>query len=402
MPVLIDPAVACPLDQLLNQVQVDGLPWHLEGQARPLVAGLGSLQSAGPLEITFFTSPRYGEALHRTQAAAVIVTPAVAERIAAAPEDCPFVRVVTPDPYLLYARIAQWFDAKRRGEITAQVHPTAQIALDVQMGVGVSVGPYAVIAAGTVIGAGTRIGAGCNIGANCQLGSQVVLHPDVTLYHEVSVGDRSIVHSGAVLGADGFGFAPDTVAAKRGQPGQWVKIPQLGGVRIGCDVEIGANTTIDRGALDDTIIEDGVKLDDQIMVAHNVRIGAHTAIAACVGIAGSTRIGARCMIGGAAMIGGHLSICDQVVISGATAVISSITKPGRYSGLYPLTSHADWQRNAALVPQLAQLRRRLMAVERAVAVNEVGVAGDTAVGGDLADRHTAAEKDSASASDAKD
>lgn len=364
MPVLLDPAAAWPLDTLLNQLEADGLAWHLEGDGMPAIAGLGTLQAAGPLEITFLASARYGAQLLGTRAAAVIVAPDVATQLQHEANPVGFVRIVTAQPYLLYARVAQWFAAQCQRPPVPGVHPSAQVAADARLGDGVSIGPLAVVGAGVVIGAGTQVGAGCVIGAGCQIGSQVVLHPRVTLYERVVVGHHTILHSGAVIGADGFGFAPDAMAAARGTAGQWVKIPQLGSVQIGDHVEIGANTTIDRGALDDTCIEDGVKLDDQIMVGHNVRIGAHTAIAACVGIAGSTTIGQRCMIGGAAMISGHLVITNDVIISGGTAVMASIDAPGRYTALYPMAEHADWQRNAAVVPQLAQLRKRLRALER--------------------------------------
>ncbi|MGE4337254.1 MAG: UDP-3-O-(3-hydroxymyristoyl)glucosamine N-acyltransferase [Pigmentiphaga sp.] len=367
MPVLLDPAAAWPLDVLLKQVETDGLAWELEGGPMPRVAGLGTLTAAGPLEISFLSSARYGAQLRQTRAGAVVVAPDVAQALhegAQASIQPSFIRIVTAQPYLLFARLAQWFDRQRQGGLNPGVHPTARVAPDARLGDDVSIGPQVVIEAGVEVGAGARIGAGCAIGAGSRIGAGTLLYPRAVLYHGVVLGERVIVHSGAVIGADGFGFAPDAMAAARGEAGRWVKIPQLGGVRIGNDVEIGANTTIDRGALDDTVIEDGVKLDDQIMVAHNVHIGAHTAIAACVGIAGSTRIGARCMIGGAAMIGGHLSIPDDTQISAATPVPFTIDKPGRYTGLYPLAEHADWQRNAAVIGQLGALRRRLRSLER--------------------------------------
>jgi len=189
-----------------------------------------------------------------------------------------------------------------------------------------------------------------------------LLHARVTLYHGVRVGDRAILHAGVVLGADGFGFAPDPRT-----PGAWAKIAQLGGVQIGDDVEIGANTTVDRGAVEDTVLGHGVKLDNQIMIGHNCRIGDHTAMAACVGVAGSTTMGQRCVIGGAAMFGGHLTLGDDVHISGGTAVTSDILKAGRYTGVFPVAEHGAWQHNAAVIGQLAQLRKRLRAAERQAA-----------------------------------
>ena len=236
----------------------------------------------------------------------------------------------------------------------------AVVAPDAILEAGVSVGPQCVVESGARIGRGTVLGPGCVIGRGSQLGPDCRLHARVTLYHGVRVGARAIIHSGAVLGADGFGFAPDPSLDK----GAWTKISQLGGVWVGDDVEIGANTTVDRGALEDTTLGDGVKLDNQIMVAHNVRIGAHTAIAACVGVAGSTVIGQRCTIGGASMVSGHLTLADDVHISGGTAVTSNIAKPGQYTGVYPYAEHGQWQRNAAVISQLGQLRQRIRALEK--------------------------------------
>jgi len=341
MPLLLDAAV--PLDALLAQVDTAGLDYDIRlSAAMPQIAGIGALADAQATELSFLANPKYQAQLAATRAGAVLLRPEAAQ---AAGDGVPYARVVCRQPYLLYARITQWFAAQLRGAAPDQpdIHPSAVIAAD------------------AVLGPGVTIGAGCIIGAGCRIGADSVLHARVTLYDNVTIGARAIVHSGAVLGADGFGFAPD---ATRGQGG-WCKIAQLGGVRIGDDVEIGANTTIDRGALGDTVIADGVKLDNQIMVAHNVHIGAHTAIAACVGIAGSTVIGARCTIGGAAMVSGHLTLADDVHISGGTAVTASIHQPGRYTGVYPAAEHGHWQKNAAVVNQLAQLRRRLRELERA-------------------------------------
>jgi UDP-3-O-[3-hydroxymyristoyl] glucosamine N-acyltransferase len=363
MPVFLEPAKAPTLEALLAEVFTDGLSWHIEAETMPHVAGIGTLGSAGPSEITFLANAHYAEQLGRTHAAAVILTPEAARALDAGHEPA-FARVVCSDPYLLYARVAQWFDAQMRPAVGTFVHPSAVVADDAVLEDDVCLGPQVVIEGGTRIGRGSVIGAGCVIGADCEIGPASLLHARVTLYSRVRIGARAIVHSGAVLGADGFGFAPDAMAASRGERGRWVKIPQLGGVVIGDDVEIGANTTIDRGALEDTAIGHGVKLDNQIMIAHNVRVGDFTAMAACVGIAGSTRIGSRCTLGGAAMISGHLELGDDVHISGGTLVSASIAKPGRYTAVYPLAEHGEWQRNAAVVQQLARLRRRLQAVER--------------------------------------
>jgi len=369
MPLLLTPDAAVPLDALLAQVDTTGLDVDIRlasGRAMPRLAGIGPLAAAGPAELSFLANPKYQSQLAGTHAGAVLLTPDVASALAHAQGETQFARVICRQPYLLYARITQWFDAQCRAQRRAgksghtQVHPSAVVAPDAVLEPGVAIGPHCVIESGVTIGRGTTLGPGCFIGAQSRIGADSLLHARVTLYDHVTLGARAIVHSGAVLGADGFGFAPD---ASKGQGG-WCKIAQLGGVRIGDDVEIGANTTIDRGALEDTVIADGVKLDNQIMVAHNVYIGAHTAIAACVGIAGSTTIGARCTIGGAAMVSGHLTLADDVHISGGTAVTASINQPGRYTGVYPASEHSHWQKNAAVVNQLATLRRRLRALEQ--------------------------------------
>ena len=364
MPVLLDLVHAPTLDVLLASADTQGLDWQLEGNAAgselPRIRGIGTLSGAGPEEISFLSNKRYQAQLAGTRAAAVIVPPVAVEALRAQAAVLPYVLVVCANPYLLYARLAQWFEAAGRPDEPAGVHPTAVVAPDAVLETGVSVGPHCVIESGARIGRGTVLGPGCIIGRGSALGPDCRLHARVTLYHGVCVGARAIIHSGAVLGADGFGFAPDASLGK----GAWTKISQLGGVWVGDDVEIGANTTVDRGALEDTTLGDGVKLDNQIMVAHNVRIGAHTAIAACVGVAGSTVIGQRCTIGGASMLSGHLTLADDVHISGGTAVTSNIAKPGQYTGVYPYAEHGQWQRNAAVISQLGQLRQRIRALEK--------------------------------------
>ena len=361
MPLLLAPEQALPLDQLLAQTDTQGIEYDIRlpaGVSMPVVAGLGSLAGAGPAELSFLANPKYQSQLADTQAAAVLLGPDAEQAIATEAQAGSFARVVCRNPYLLYARVAQWFDVRRQPVVVAGVHPSAVVAADAVLEEGVQIGPHCVIESGARIGSHTVIGPGCTIGRHSSIGAHGVLHARVTVYGGVAIGERVIIHGGAVLGADGFGFAPDPVK------GGWGKIPQLGGVSIGNDVEIGANTTVDRGALEDTVIANGVKLDNQIMIAHNVRIGENTAIAACVGIAGSTSIGARCTIGGASMLSGHLSLGADVHISGGTAVTSSIAKPGRYTGVYPYAEHGQWQRNAAVIQQLSQLRRRVRDLER--------------------------------------
>jgi len=273
---------------------------------------VASLESAASRQIAFYTGKRHRAKLDATKAGAVIVAPD-------GEGDTKRPRIVVENPYLYFARVSQLFNPVVRQP--PGVHAAAVVAKSARLGEGVS------------------IGAGCVIGEDVVIGDDSCLYPRVVIYAGCKLGRRVIVHSGAVIGADGFGIADDN--------GHWVKIPQIGSVRIGDDVEIGANTTIDRGALDDTVIEEGVKLDNQIQIGHNTRIGAHTAIAGCVGIAGSADIGRHCTFGGAAMILGHLTIVDHVNISAGTFISRSILKPGTYTGIYPVDEHEAWARGAA-------------------------------------------------------
>src|SRR5690606_31390427 len=361
MPVLLAPEQAPTLQSLLAEANVAGLdciPVETKDKAQPRIRGLGSLLSAGPDEISFLSNPRLQSQLQYTDAAVVILTPAAYETLESG--SYTFRPVLCSEPYLMYALLAQWFDSHRLGNLPAGIHDSAIIAPTAQIAPGVAIGPHCVIEDGARIGQGTRLGPGCIIGANSVVGDDCLLHARVTLYHHVTVGKRAILHSGCVLGADGFGFAPDP----RQQTGAWAKIAQIGGVVLGDDVEIGANTTVDRGAIENTIIGNGVKLDNPIMIGHNCQIGDHTAMAACVGVAGSTTIGQRCTIGGAAMLSGHLVLGDDVHVSGGTAITSSIAKPGRYTGVDPFPAHIQSQRTAPVRSLLAQLRRRLKSIER--------------------------------------
>ena len=282
------------------------------GDPATTVEQVASLEHAGPKHIAFFTDVRYRDKLATTHAAAVVIAPEH-EALTTLP------RIVAERPYPYFARLSQLFNP-----LVVQapgIHPSASISKSAQLGERVSVG------------------AGCVIGDGAVIGDDACLYPRVVVYPGCRIGKRAIVHSGAVVGADGFGIAEED--------GRWIKIPQIGSVRIGDDVEIGANTTIDRGALDDTVLEEGVKLDNQIQVGHNVRVGAHTAIAGCAGIAGSADIGRHCTIGGAAIILGHLRIVDHVHISAGTLVSRSIHKPGTYTGVYPFDENESWARSAA-------------------------------------------------------
>lgn len=330
---------------------IAALGGDLLGVAELRIARIAPLDEADEASISFLANPRYQAQLATTRAACVIVAPALAQAAAARG-----AAIVTPDPYLYFARLTQWWAQRVRPAAQAGVHATAVVSPDAQIGQGVEIGPLAVVEAGAVIGDGARIGAHCVIERDAHVGAGTRLAPRVVLGYGCRIGARGIVHSGVVIGADGFGFAP----SKQG----YVKIEQLGFVVIGDDVEIGANTCIDRGALADTVIEDGVKLDNLIQIAHNVRIGRNTAMAGCGAIAGSTTVGANCTIGGAANIIGHLNIVDGVHITACTLVTRDITQPGAYSGAYPFEDNASWQKNAATLRQLHSLRERVRALEK--------------------------------------
>jgi UDP-3-O-[3-hydroxymyristoyl] glucosamine N-acyltransferase len=316
---------------------------------------IGPPAEATPSTISFIASPRYRSQVAGTAAGCLIVPPDLRDA-AVARGNGSAATIVTPDAYLYFARLTQWWAARGRPARVAGVHASAVVDAQAQVHAGASVGALAVVEAGARVGDGAEIGAHCHVGRNASIGAATRLAARVTVGEGCSIGERCIVHSGAVIGADGFGFAP--------AQGRWEKIEQLGSVRIGDDVEIGANTCIDRGALDDTVLEDGVKLDNLIQVGHNVRIGRHTAIAGCTGIAGSTTIGANCMIGGAVNILGHITICDRVTVSGTTFVSSSITEPGHYSGSFPFDENAVAQKNTATLRNLYELRNRVRALEK--------------------------------------
>jgi len=319
----------------------------LDGDGTVAVTHVAPLDAAGPGAIAFLSDPRYRSQLATTRAAAVIVAPDAAGGTT-------LPKLVHPNPYATYAKVAALLHP--RAAARAGVHPSASVAADARVPASAAVGAHAAIGAGAVVGERAEIGAGCVVGAGAIVGDDVLLHANVVVYDRCVIGPRTVIQGGAVIGADGFGMAE--------QGGRWLKIPQLGRVVIGADVEVGANTTIDRGALDDTVIEDDVKLDNQIQIGHNCRIGRHTAIAGCVGIAGSTRIGRNCKIAGAAMISGHLDIPDGTVVGAATVILSTIEKPGVYTGAFPVTEHATWKRIAVELRRLGDLARRLRALER--------------------------------------
>ena len=321
----------------------------LRGPADKQITGLATLQEAGPDQVSFLANPQYRKFLATTQAAAVLLKATDAEGYAGD-------ALLVPDPYLAYARISHLFDPKPKAAVG--VHPTAVVAADAFVDPAASVGAYAVIESGARIAAGVTIGAHCFIGARSVIGEGGWLAPRVTLYHDVRIGQRVVIQSGAVLGGEGFGFA--------NEKGVWQKIAQIGGVTIGDDVEIGVNTAIDRGAMDDTRIGNGVKLDNQIQIAHNVQIGDHTAMAACVGISGSAKIGKHCMLAGGVGLVGHIEICDGVFVTGMTMVTRSITEPGSYSSGTAMQPAAEWRKSAARMRHLDDMARRLQHLEKIV------------------------------------
>lgn len=322
---------------------------ELIGDGTIEISQVATLAHAQASQLSFLTNSKYRPQLATTQAGAVVL--AAKDRDAT---DRP--RIVAANPYAYVARVLALLNPRERAALG--IHPTAAVHPSAEIDPTASVGPHAVIGERARIGARCEIGAGCYIGAGVAIGDDCLIHPQVSVYHECVLGQRVILHSGAVIGADGFGFAPDA--------GQWVKIPQIGRVLIGDDVEIGANTTIDRGALDDTVIEEGVKLDNQIQIAHNVRIGAHTVMAACVGVAGSTTIGKHCMVGGAAGIIGHLTIADDVTISVGTFVTKSITEPGTYTAVLPAEPHRDWLKLNARMRHLDEMTERIRTLEQKI------------------------------------
>jgi len=310
----------------------EALGGELHGDPALIIEGLAPLETAGPSELSFLSNPKYQQQLSTTRAGCVIV----ASDMRAQVRGC---CIVADNPYLYFARVTQlWQRQRQQHDAAPQIHPSAVVDVQAQVDPTARIGPLCVVERGARIGAHT------------------VLKSRVTVGEDCVIGERCLLHPGVVLGADGFGFAKDG--------DRWEKIAQLGAVRIGDDVEIGANTCIDRGALADTVIEDGVKLDNLIQIGHNVHVGRNTAMAGCVGVAGSATIGANCTIGGSAGVLGHLKLADGVHVSSFSLVTRSLHKPGHYTGFYPLDDNASWEKNAATLKQLSTLRERVRALER--------------------------------------
>ena len=318
---------------------------HGDGSAR--VNGVATLANAGNGQLAFLANPRYRGQLAASQASIVVLR----EEDAAS---APHTALIARDPYTAFAKIAALFESQPARE--AGIHPSAVVDPRASIAASAHIGPFVSVGANSRIGEGCVIGPGCVIGEDCEVGAGSELGARVTLVTRVRLGQRVRIHPGAVLGADGFGLAMDA--------GRWIKVPQLGGVVVGDDCEIGANTTIDRGALGDTVLEEDVRLDNQIQIGHNVHIGAHTAMAGCSAAAGSAKIGRYCLIGGAAGVLGHLEICDKVTITAMSLVTHSIREPGEYSSGTPLTDNRTWRKNAARFKQLDSLARRLPGVRK--------------------------------------
>ncbi|MDP2787512.1 MAG: UDP-3-O-(3-hydroxymyristoyl)glucosamine N-acyltransferase [Pseudomonadota bacterium] len=332
----------------------------IRGSAKTRVGGVASLQHAEPHQLGFLLSPKYLAQARSSLAGALIVPDDLDAEL---PQAC----LAIANPHAAFARAVALLQPEPALE--PGIHASAVIAEDARIGPDVRIGPGAVIGAGAHIGARCHIGALGVIGPDARLGEDCVLHARAVVMHGCILGNRVILHPGAVIGADGFGLVWDKENSGEIEGGRWLKVPQAGCVILEDDVEVGANTCIDRGALDDTVIETGVKLDNQIQIAHNCRIGRHTAIAACAGIAGSTTIGAYCQIGGAAMIIGHLNICDRVTVSAGTFVAKDIREPGVYTSVQPLMKHEDWKHNAAHLRRLDALVRRVKTLEEKLKEN---------------------------------
>jgi UDP-3-O-[3-hydroxymyristoyl] glucosamine N-acyltransferase len=328
---------------------------HLAGDPDIEVTGIAPLQDAGAGHISFLSNSKLRALAAQSGAAALILSPLDDPAVAATYTGA---RIVTSNPYAYFARAAQYFVALEAVVPAPGIHPSAVVAGTAEIDPGAHIGPHVTVEDGAVVKAGAVIDPGCFIGRGAEVGEGTHLFANVTFHAGCRIGARGIIHSGAVIGADGFGFASEG--------GKYIKIPQTGRVVIGDDVEIGANTSIDRGALADTVLEDGVKLDNQIQIGHNCHIGEHTAMAGCVGVAGSAKIGRHCTFGGAAMVLGHLEIADNVHISSGTMVSRSVLEPGQYTGFYPMAKNAEWEKSAAIVRNLASMREKIRTLEKTI------------------------------------
>ena len=332
---------------------------RLAGSGNAVVNGLAPLSEAGPEQLAFLANPLYRNEAASSLAGGLIVSEADYEFLQSYPSKQSRSYLITSNPYALFARIAQEFAKSSQAVFAPGVHPSAVIEPGAKVASTAHIGPHCHIAKNAQIGERVALVSQVHVGENASIGDDSILHPQVTLYYGCVIGERAIIHSGAVIGSDGFGFAPDLAA------GEWVKVPQTGKVIIGNDVEIGSNTSIDRGAMANTLIDDGCKIDNLVQIAHNVHIGSLTVIAGNTAVAGSTVIGKMCMIGGSTSFSGHLKIADRTTISGGTTIIRSIEQPGQhYTSIFPMLPHADWEKNAAILRSLDKMRQKMKDLEK--------------------------------------
>ncbi len=337
------------------QELVDRFGGQLIGDGSLDIAGFAPLTDAKSDSITFLTNPKLRNEVGSCTAAALIISPKDNQIVG---DLFTGSRIIAPNPYAYFARAAQLFQGMKETPLVPGIHPTACVDPTAEISPSATIGPFVTIEAGVKIGDNCHIEAGCFIGRNAKIGAGCHFFPRVVFMYECEIGERSVLRPGAVIGCEGFGFANEN--------GVWIKIPQTGRVIIGNDVQIGANTTVDRGALADTIVENGVKLDNQIQIGHNCHIGENSAMAGCVGVAGSATFGKNCTVGGAAMIGGHLTIADGVHVTASSVVQSSIEKRGVYSGFYPLATHRDWEKSAVLIRRLGSMRDKIRELEKTI------------------------------------
>ncbi|WP_334106843.1 UDP-3-O-(3-hydroxymyristoyl)glucosamine N-acyltransferase [Methylobacillus sp.] len=338
---------------------VSRLGGELQGQDDILITRVASLVNARAGQISFLTDSKYRAALAATQASAVILKPEHSDATV-------LPRILTDNPYAYFAKVSELLNPAPSYE--PGVATTASIASSATVPASCTIMDHVVIGEQVVLGEHVVIQPGCVIGEGVEIGAGTVLHANVTLYHHCVIGERCNIFSGCVIGGDGFGYAPEH--------GRWVKIPQVGRVVIENDVDIGANTTVDRGAIDDTIIHEGCKIDNLVQIGHNCRIGAHSVIAGCVGIAGSAVLGQQCRIGGAAMILGHLEIADGVTVSPGSMITRSLTKPDTYTALMPFQSHDDWLKTAAGIRRLGELADRVKQLEKQLSALQTPISGE--------------------------
>ncbi|MFK3737753.1 UDP-3-O-(3-hydroxymyristoyl)glucosamine N-acyltransferase [Massilia sp. TN1-12] len=334
---------------------IESLGGSLVGDPRAVVSAVASLERAGATDLSFLSNPTLRVAAAASGAGALILSPLDDAVVGA---DYRGARIVTANPHAYFARAAHYLVVRETPPQAPGIHPAASVDARARIDPAAHIGPLVTVEEGAVVVAGAIIDAGCFIGRDAVIGEDTHFFANVTFHARCIIGKRGIVHSGAVIGGDGFGFAHED--------GRYIKVPQVGRVVLGDDVDIGSNTTVDRGALDDTVIGDGVKLDNLIQIGHNCRIGAHTAMAGCTGVAGSAQIGSHCTFGGAAMINGHIEIVDHVHVTAGTLVPNSLLEPGRYTGFYPVSRNAEWERNAVLLRNLTALRERIRVLEKAV------------------------------------